>query len=87
MVYELWENSGYLPGLQKETEKDLKAALINRRPIYFAGLNESASLGDISKMVANLEIESWNKSRSMLVNTNRVQMAPNVDGRSKRCPI
>jgi hypothetical protein len=69
---------------RKKTEKDLKAARITGRPIHFAGLDESASLGDISKMVRNLEIQFWNKSCSRLVNTNRGQIAPNVEGRSKR---
>jgi len=45
-----WENSACLPVL-KETQKDLKAVLITGRPTYFAGLNESGSVGDIAKMV------------------------------------
>lgn len=34
-----------------ETQRDLKAVPITGRPIYFAGLNESGSVGDIAKMV------------------------------------
>jgi hypothetical protein len=40
-----------LPVLKEETQKDLKAVLITGRPTYFAGLNESGSVGDIAKMV------------------------------------
>jgi hypothetical protein len=49
-----WENSACLPVPKEENSerpKDLKAVLITGRPIYFAGLNESGSLGDIAKMV------------------------------------
>jgi hypothetical protein len=46
-----WENSACLPVLKEETQKDLKAVLITGRPNYFAGLNESGSVGDIAKMV------------------------------------
>jgi hypothetical protein len=51
MVYELLGELGVFAGLKEETQKDLKAVLIRGRPTYFAGLNESGSVGDIAKMV------------------------------------
>jgi len=74
-------------GHKKKPQKDLKAALITGRPIYFVGLNENASVCPYREDGSqNLEIQFWNKSRPMQVNTNRVQIVPNVEGRLKRSP-
>jgi hypothetical protein len=45
MVCECLGELGVLPGLQEETQKEREAVLITGRPVYFAGLNESASVG------------------------------------------
>lgn len=57
-----WATRRVCRSFKKKTQRDLKAVPISGRPIYFAGLNKSDSVGDIAKMVANLEIQSWNKS-------------------------
>lgn len=59
------ENSACLSGLKEENSEKPKGRNNHWRPIYFAGLNENPGVGDIAKMVANLEIQFWNKSGSI----------------------
>jgi hypothetical protein len=49
--------------------------------IHFARLNESRSVGDISRVFRKPKrIQFWKKSWSDAINTHRVRMAHNVEG-------
>ena len=50
---------------KKKNLKDLKAALLTGRPIYFTGLKRAIALAISRKWFANLEIQYWNKSGSI----------------------